>query len=102
MHLIGKSKKATSDAFSMASVSLSRKSSFSSNVSGLAFSSPSPIQMGMILGVENQPNIQLTNSLLSIPEPIQKEMSFNHIEKLAQQSSIKIMVSGENLKKSFN
>lgn len=38
---IGKSKKAILDNQSMISVSLSRKSSFSSNASALAFSSPS-------------------------------------------------------------
>lgn len=53
MHLIGRSKKATMDAQSMASISLSRKSSFSSNASGLAFSSPSPNQMIMLSGPEN-------------------------------------------------
>uniref|UniRef100_A0A915D1J0 FIP-RBD domain-containing protein n=1 Tax=Ditylenchus dipsaci TaxID=166011 RepID=A0A915D1J0_9BILA len=56
MHLIGKSKKATIDAQSMASVSLSRKSSVSSVNSGLAFSSPSPNQMNpmMLSAPENQ------------------------------------------------
>ena len=42
MHL---GKKKNKDAMSLASVSLSRKSSFSSVTSALAFSSPSPNQM---------------------------------------------------------
>lgn len=61
MNLIGRSKKATSDALSMASISLSRKSSFSSATSALAFSSPSPNQMVRISEVENQLTLQTSS-----------------------------------------
>lgn len=88
MHLIGRSKKATSDALSMTSVSLSRKSSFSSNASALAFSSPSPNQIGMISGVENQLKVnQQTNPFLSISDTVHNEKNSNHIDKFPQHSS---------------
>lgn len=97
MHLIGRSKKATSDALSMTSVSLSRKSSFSSNASAIAFSSPSPNQIVMISGVENQLKVnQQTNPFLSIPDTVHNEKNSNHIDKFPQHSteSKKNMVSG--------
>jgi len=67
MHLIGKSKQATSDATSFASVSISRQSSLTSMTSALAFSSPSPNQM--IAGVENQ--ITVNHSYNSTDSPPQ-------------------------------
>lgn len=60
MNLIGRSKKAVPDDQSMASVAMSRRSSFSSNASALAFSSPSPNHM---------------NSMISTPENFLSQQS---------------------------
>ena len=65
MLLIGKSKKAMPDNQSMVSIPLSRKSSFSSNASALAFSSPSPNHMSKI----NESNSKLGESGFMITEP---------------------------------
>lgn len=105
MHLIGKSKKAIMDNQSMVSVSLSRKSSFSSNASALAFSSPSPNHMRVDLNgsvvLSNPENFlqpvapthkrSITSENQLNIEPRAGDVEFQHVE-----SSSDFLLGGQN------
>lgn len=88
INLIGKNKKAIIDNQSMASFSLSRKSSFTSNISALAFSSPSPNLNQISLNggsamISNSENFILPISSLSLENQqdteIKKKDEFQNI-----------------------